>query len=90
MDGSATVTSKGQVTIPAAIRDKLGIEPGHKLVFFIRPDGQLGVRVSKPKVGSGRGILKELGVELPEGDIDEHIEEAIAQRAADVARIKRD
>lgn len=30
----ATVTSKGQVTIPAAIRRKLELQPGSKLLFF--------------------------------------------------------
>ena len=29
----ATVTSKGQVTIPQAIRDRLGIKPGQVLEF---------------------------------------------------------
>jgi len=30
----ATVTSKGQVTIPVAIRRELGLREGSKLVFF--------------------------------------------------------
>ncbi len=31
---AATVTSKGQITIPADIRSAHGLEPGHKLIFF--------------------------------------------------------
>lgn len=30
---SATVTSKGQVTIPADVRAKLGLRPGSRLAF---------------------------------------------------------
>jgi len=38
----ATVTSKGQVTLPASIRKRLGIREGSRLVFL--EDGE-GVRV---------------------------------------------
>jgi len=30
----ATVTSKGQITIPVAIRKELGLKNGSKLIFF--------------------------------------------------------
>ena len=30
---TSTVTTKGQATIPAPIRKKLGIKPGEKLIF---------------------------------------------------------
>ena len=33
------VTAKGQVTIPKAIRDLLGIEPGSKVAFALAADG---------------------------------------------------
>lgn len=36
--GSSRVTSKGQVTIPVAIREKLGIKRGDTLVFESRGD----------------------------------------------------
>ncbi|MCL1844992.1 MAG: AbrB/MazE/SpoVT family DNA-binding domain-containing protein [Defluviitaleaceae bacterium] len=35
----AKVTTKGQVTIPIAIRRKLGVKTGDKLMFVDRPDG---------------------------------------------------
>lgn len=40
----ATVTGKGQVTLPQRIRERLGIETGDKLLFDIQDD-QLHVRV---------------------------------------------
>ncbi len=40
---TATVTSKGQVTIPVEARRRLRILPGTKLEFVIRDDGRLEV-----------------------------------------------
>lgn len=42
---SATVTSKGQITIPADIREAFGIEPGDKLEFVPRDGGGLDILV---------------------------------------------
>jgi antitoxin PrlF len=44
---AATVTSKGQVTIPKPVRDLLGIKPGNTVDFQRAPDG----RVVLVKVG---------------------------------------
>jgi antitoxin PrlF len=38
---STTVTSKGQVTIPKAVRDRLNIKPGNAVDFGLTPDGQV-------------------------------------------------
>jgi antitoxin PrlF len=35
MDVSATLTSKGQVTIPKPVRDALGLAPGDAVVFRV-------------------------------------------------------
>jgi AbrB family looped-hinge helix DNA binding protein len=35
----ATVTSKGQVTLPRAIRTRLGIDTGSRIRFTLPPDG---------------------------------------------------
>jgi AbrB family looped-hinge helix DNA binding protein len=36
-----TVTSKGQVTIPKSVRDRLGIKPGNTVEFHLAPDGSV-------------------------------------------------
>ena len=37
---SNQITSKGQVTIPKPIRDRLGIKPGTKVTFSLDKDGR--------------------------------------------------
>ena len=37
----ATLSSKGQVTIPKAVRERLRINPGDRFKFFFHPDGVL-------------------------------------------------
>ena len=46
------VTTKGQVTIPLAIRERLGIHPGSLVDFEVADDA---VVVRKRKDGGGRG-----------------------------------
>lgn len=38
MDAAAKVTSKGQVTVPKAVRDALGIKEGDQVVFRVVGD----------------------------------------------------
>ena len=47
---ATTVTSKGQVTIPKPVRDRLGIKPGNAVEFQLAPDG----RVVLVKLGARR------------------------------------
>jgi AbrB family looped-hinge helix DNA binding protein len=48
------VTSKGQVTIPLAIREQLGIVPGSEVEFYLL-DNEVRLRKVKPEPGQGRG-----------------------------------
>lgn len=38
MDAAAKVTSKGQVTVPKAVRDALGIREGDEILFRVEGD----------------------------------------------------
>ncbi|MBB5049982.1 AbrB family looped-hinge helix DNA binding protein [Rhodopseudomonas rhenobacensis] len=44
---SATVTSKGQVTLPASIRERLGVTAGDRLDFDLSASGKLTVTAVK-------------------------------------------
>lgn len=46
MDAAARVTSKGQVTVPKAVREALGIKEGDEIVF--RVEGKRAVLARTP------------------------------------------
>lgn len=46
MDVPATVTSKGQVTLPKAVREALGIEAGDEILFRVQRDRAVLAKVS--------------------------------------------
>ena len=64
MHADAVVSSKGQVTLPAAMRAKLGIHPGTRINFEVRGT-ELVIKPELP-MSAYRGILK--GYDL--GDIE--------------------
>jgi antitoxin PrlF len=52
---TVTVTSKGQVTIPKTVRDRLGINPGSELDFEVAEDGRAFLRrIGKHKIKPSR------------------------------------
>ena len=53
----SAITSKGQATIPKAIRDHLGLHAGDRVKFFVHPDGSV-VLLPKIPVSALRGIVK--------------------------------
>ena len=57
----ATLTSKGQVTLPKEIRDALKLSSGAKLDFSLQADGSVNVRPMKNSIASLFGILKRPG-----------------------------
>lgn len=54
----STITSKGQTTVPADVRERLGGTPGTKLVWNPLPDGRVLVRVKNKSVLDMVGMLK--------------------------------
>ncbi len=54
---SATLTSKGQTTIPREVREHLGIRTGDRLDFVINPDGTVMLRPATIQVSELKGIL---------------------------------
>lgn len=54
---SATVTSKGQVTIPKEVRDHLGLQSGDRLSFTVQDDGTVVVKPLTRDVRELGGLL---------------------------------
>ncbi len=61
MTTDATLTSKGQTTIPKEIRDRLGIKPGDRMTFTLMPDGTVVIRVKRKSVMDLAGVLHKKG-----------------------------
>jgi len=83
---TATVTSKGQITLPKEVRDHLGLERGDRVDFSIDAEGNVQVRMAKRSVSELFGFLKRPGA-TPASI--EQMDAAIAQsRRADDERIR--
>ena len=61
MTTDATLTSKGQTTIPKQIRDSLGLRAGDRMTFTLMPDGTVVMRVKTKSVMDLAGLLRKKG-----------------------------
>jgi len=82
----STVTDKGQVTLPKAIRDRLGIGPGTRLDFEVQSDDTLKVRVLRRGATGLFGLIARPGEAARSLD---QIDAGIAAAVTDRARRKR-
>lgn len=62
----ATITSKGQVTIPKAIRDRLDLDAGTEVEFELTEDGTVAVRPKRPAMER----LRDVRDALADHDVD--------------------
>jgi AbrB family looped-hinge helix DNA binding protein len=56
-----TLTSKGQVTVPREIRDRLGLASGDKLTFTLLSDGTVIMRAKTRRLLDVAGSLTRPG-----------------------------
>ncbi len=57
----ATLTSKGQTTIPKEIRDSLNMKEGDRLTFTLLPDGTVLMRLKNKSILDLAGRLHKKG-----------------------------
>ena len=75
---TATVTSKGQITIPATVRTSLGIEAGSRIEFVEMENGQFMIVPIVSPIQSLKGMLRK-----PAGPVSiEDMNRAIATQGA--------
>jgi antitoxin PrlF len=60
LSDDATITSKGQVTIPKRIREELGLTAGTEMEFTVQEDGTIRVRAKEPALQRLRGVKEQL------------------------------
>ena len=59
----ATLTSKGQTTIPKEIRDELGMKPGDRMTFTLMSDATVVMRVKNKSASDLADALYKGGCE---------------------------
>jgi antitoxin PrlF len=74
----AKLSSKGQATIPKAVRERLRIKPGDRFKFFFHPDGVMIL----PRIPLKRlkGSVPKLAQPVSQEEIDQAIEAGATQR----------
>ena len=55
---TATLTSKGQVTVPKPIREQLRLKTGDRLDFVLESDGRVVIEPAGSDIRSLRGLLR--------------------------------
>lgn len=58
---TATLTSKGQVTLPKSIRDHLHVDAGDRLEFAIQADGSVRIEAPRSRLDDLEGMLRRTG-----------------------------
>ncbi len=76
------MTSKGQITVPARMRERLRLRPGSKLVFEEQPNGDFVVRRKTADIADLKGLFPKPQRPLSIEEIDEAIAAAVAERDA--------
>jgi AbrB family looped-hinge helix DNA binding protein len=61
MSTQSILTSKGQTTVPKAIRESLRLKPGDRITFTPMPDGTVLMRVKNKSVMNLAGTLRRRG-----------------------------
>ena len=76
------VSDKGQVTLPKALRDRLGIHPGSRLAFRVAADGTLNVQVHAKGSDALFGLLVKPGKPARSlEEMDAAVGEVVRERA---------
>lgn len=77
---TATITSKGQVTIPAQVRAALGVDSGDRVEFVEVGKGEFNIVAASRSVKELKGMLR---VNRSKPVSIEEMNRAIARRAAE-------
>jgi antitoxin PrlF len=76
---TATMTSKGQITLPAETRARLRLVAGSKFSVRETPDGEIVLKPKKGDIRKLRGILKYDGPPVSIEEMNESIGRAIVE-----------
>jgi antitoxin PrlF len=72
---TATVTSKGQITIPASVRAALGLDTGSRIEFVQTGEGQYVIIAATSPVQALKGVLRKPATPVSIEDMNRAIAE---------------
>lgn len=76
----ATMTSKGQITVPKEIREALGLTPGAKVDFVRRPDGRIELTTRHLRALDLIGALRHDGPPISQEEMDTAIADGASRQ----------
>jgi AbrB family looped-hinge helix DNA binding protein len=78
---SSTVTSKGQITIPQEVRERLKLKPGDRVVFVGQSDREVTLKPAKSDIRELYGLLQRPGTRRRSiEEMDEGVAQALRAR----------
>jgi len=78
---AATLTSKGQITVPKEVRDALGLKTGDRLGFRIKEDGSVVLLAETVDLADLRGAIRPRVRGVSVEDMQSAIHKAVKVRA---------
>ena len=75
----ARMTSKGQITLPKDIRDRLGLKQGDRVRFIVEDDGRVRLLPAKRDVSELFGSLPRPRRALSIEEMDDIVQTAVAR-----------
>jgi AbrB family looped-hinge helix DNA binding protein len=75
----AKMTSKGQITLPKEIRDRLGLKRGDRVRFVVEDDGRVRLLPAKRDISELVGILSKPKRALSLEELDDIVQTAVAR-----------
>jgi antitoxin PrlF len=75
-NAEAKVTSKGQITLPSQVRDRLNVGPGDRVVFIEGIGGEIVVRSRSGTLGDMKGMIRGKAGRIKPGAIERWIGDA--------------
>lgn len=79
---TATLTSKGQITLPAKMREKLRLVPGSQVFFEELPNGDFLVKSKTGDIRDLKGLLPRPERALSVEEMKDTVELAVVERFA--------
>lgn len=77
---TATLTSKGQITIPVEVRQRMGLDSGDRIEFVELASGGFAIQPSIDDVRSLKGLLRKPAQPISVEDMNAAIRARAAKR----------